>query len=229
MEWKGKMCLQNGYIKHNLIAALGLGGWHGLSRFLSHPQPTPHPTSVLSSSGENSGLWENSKMSVFSKRPLPSFPCSSIHPTINLLVFPTVPNCVHCKEKWQVIWGQIKGKMRAGGHERWRNENWRQKKNKTCSACLMHEIHYWCWSEGNRGWIWEQKELEGEESVKKWISWRNEEQIEKQWIGVSVPDMTHVRNSAAHICTIYWWETNGAERHSRKADVGRNNRALWEF
>lgn len=130
MEWKGKMCLQNGYIKHNLIAALGLGGWHGLSRFLSHPRPTPHPTSVLSSSGENSGLWENSKMSVFSKRPLPSFPCSSIHPTINLLVFPTVPNCVHCKEKWQVIWGQIKGKMRAGGNERWRNENWMQKKKK---------------------------------------------------------------------------------------------------
>lgn len=80
---------------------------------------SPSPPSVLSSSGENGGLWENSKKSVFSKRPLPLFPCISIHslhgPTINPLVFlffPTVPSCVLWKRE---ITGHLRSKKKRGG------------------------------------------------------------------------------------------------------------------
>lgn len=62
------------------------------------------------------------------------------------------------------------------------------------------------------------RELGGE--GKEWNSFRNKKQIEMQWIGGSVPDITHVRNSAAHIFTIFWWETNGEEQNSRKAELG---------
>lgn len=123
--FSGLVCQQNGSVKHNLIAALGSGGWHGSCRFLSHRQALSFPPSVLSSSGENGGLWENSKKSVFSKRPLPLFPCISIHslhgPTINPLFFCFFPQCLAVcsgKEKSQVIWGQKKKGGGAEGGER---------------------------------------------------------------------------------------------------------------
>lgn len=163
-------------------------------------------------------------MSVFSKRPLPSFPCSSTHslpsPTINLLVFPTVPWCLCCKEKTQVIRGQIKGKLRAGG--KWQMTGWKTDGGGGWSIKFITGVK----SKGQWERTWKVRELGGEE--KEWNSFRNKKQIEMQWLGASVPDITHVRNSAAHIFAIFWWETNGEEQNSRKADLSLN-RALCQF
>lgn len=41
--------------------------------------------------------------------------------------------------------------------------------------------------------------------------------------------MTHVRNSAAHICTMYWWETNGAQRNSRNTTSGTTIEHYYSF
>lgn len=87
-----------------------------LTQVTSLPLPTPS-SSLFSPSRENSELWENSKMSVFSKRPPFSsirFLCST---TINpsFFVFPTVPCCVPWGEKSKVIWGQKRREMKDEG------------------------------------------------------------------------------------------------------------------
>lgn len=131
----GKRKKQDIYVKHNLFAALGLEG--DMGHLASSPTDQPPSSlfrSVLSSSGENSGLWENSKMSVFSKRPLPSFPCSSMHflpsPTINpfFLLFP------QCRAVCSGT-GEIIGHLRSNKRGETRDEGVKLKdwiEKKTC-------------------------------------------------------------------------------------------------
>lgn len=124
----GYLCLHKGCVEHNLIAVWGLGGRHRFSHFLS---PPPCFCSLILRG--KSWLWENSKLSVFSKRPLPFFslPLPSMPRPVPPLTPALFPQCLAVctrKEKSRVNWGHVKGgKLGAGGQERWGNENWVKK------------------------------------------------------------------------------------------------------
>lgn len=133
-------------------------------------------------------------MSVFSKRPLPSFPCSSIHslpsPTINPS-FCFFPQCLAvCSGGGNHRSSEVK---KLGGKWDMKERSWKiQKKNKKRVVCLFDAgnkflgavCRIWgrkrllrqnespvCSRETKDGYEKKKKELAGEESVMKWKTW----------------------------------------------------------
>lgn len=142
-----KMCLHTGYVKHNLITALGLGACHGSSHFLSHPwAPFPflfsHPPGKIVGFGKIA-KWVFSQSAPFPRFPvLLSIPCL-VPPLTSFFLF--FPQCLAvCSAKRNHRSSEVKkrGEMRDKGVKL---KGWIQKRN------LFSLFDAWCYSEGNGG------------------------------------------------------------------------------